>query len=225
MLLIFIGFHATVPQAFVSSKPGEASNLYGGIIAKKHSFLGSEWRRRSDRRPFPAEKPRRKKEALISLSKVNSIPGDASMFPHSDWYVQVPPLEIFVQVRSWEIITLEAHSSDTIGNLKEKVKDKTGFPAEEQRLFFQGKTELKDDRTVSDYNIQNKSTVNLLLQIDRLEVTILTEGRRLVTLEVNTTDSILELKQEVQDKTGVPLKKQSLSFSGIELENERTISA
>ena len=199
--------------------------MYGGIIAKKHSFLGSEWRRRSDRRPFPAEKPRRKKEALISLSKVNSIPGDASMFPHSDWYVQVPPLEIFVQVRSWEIITLEAHSSDTIGNLKEKVKDKTGFPAEEQRLFFQGKTELKDDRTVSDYNIQNKSTVNLLLQIDRLEVTILTEGRRLVTLEVNTTDSILELKQEVQDKTGVPLKKQSLSFSGIELENERTISA
>ena len=188
-----------MPQAFVSSKPGEASNLYEGIMAKKHSFLASKWRRRSDRRPFPAEKPRR--------------------------YVQVPPLEIFVQVRSWKIITLEAHSSDTIGNLKEKVKDKTGFPAEEQRLFFQGKTELKDDRTVSDYNIQNKSTVNLLLQTDRLEVTILTEGRRLVTLEVNTTDSILELKREVQDKTGVPLKKQSLSFSGIELENERTISA
>ena len=198
--------------------------MYGGI-AKKQSFLASEWRRRSDRRPFPAEKPRRKKEALISLSKVNSIPGDASMFPHSDWYVQVPPFKIFVQVRSREIITLEAHSSDTIGNLKEKIKDKKGFPAEEQRLFFQGKTELKDDRTVSDYNIQNKSTVNLLLQIDRLEVTILTKGRRPVTLEVNATDSILELKREVQDKTGVPLKKQSLSFSGIELENERTISA
>ena len=209
----------------MSSKPGEASNFYGGIIAKKHSILASECRRRSDRRPFSAEKPRRKKEALISLSKVNSIPGDACMFPHSDWYVQVPPLEIFVQVRSREIITLEVDSSDTIGNLKEKIKDKKGFPAEEQRLFFQGKTELKDDRTVSDYHIQNKSTVNLLLQIDRLEVTILTEGMRLVTLEVNATDSILELKREIQDKTDVPLKKQSLSFAGIELENERTIFA
>ena len=199
--------------------------MYGDITAKKHSILASECRRRSDRRPFAAEKPRRKKEALISLSKVNSIPGDASMFPHSDWYVQVPPLEIFVQVRSREIVTLEVDSSDTIGNLKEKIKDKKGFPAEEQRLFFQGKTELKDDRTVSDYNIQNKSTVNLLLQIDRLEVTILREGTRLVTVEVNATDSILELKREIQGKTGVPLKKQSLSFAGMELENERTIFA
>ena len=195
------------------------------VVSKFYaSTASSEWRRRPDRRPFPAEKPRRKKEALISLSKVNSIPGDASMFPHSDWYVQVPPLEIFVQVMHQEIITLEVDSSDTIGNLKEKIKDKKGFPAEEQLLFFQ-REELKDDRTVSDYNIQNKSTVNLFLQIDRLEVTILAEGRRLVTLEVNTTDSILELKQEVHDKTGVPLERQSLSFSGIELENERTISA
>ena len=147
------------------------------------------------------------------------------MFPHSDWYEQVPPLEIFVQVMNQDIITLEVDSSDTIGNLKEKIKDKKGFPAEEQLLFFQSKTQLKDDRTVSDYNIQNKSTVKLSLQIYRLEVTILTEGRRPVTLEVNATDSILELKREIQDVTGVPLKKQCLSFAGIELENERTIFA
>lgn len=161
----------------------------------------------------------------LPLSKVNSIPGDASMFPHSDWYEQVPPLEIFVQVMNQDIITLEVDSSDTIGNLKEKIKDKKGFPAEEQLLFFQSKTQLKDDRTVCDYNIQNKSTVKLSLQIYRLEVTILTEGRRPVTLEVNATDSILELKREIQDVTGVPLKKQCLSFAGIELENERTIFA
>ena len=147
------------------------------------------------------------------------------MFPHSDWYEQVPPLEIFVQVMNQDIITLEVDSSDTIGNLKEKIKDKKGFPAEEQLLFFQSKTQLKDDRTVCDYNIQNKSTVKLSLQIYRLEVTILTEGRRPVTLEVNATDSILELKREIQDVTGVPLKKQCLSFAGIELENERTIFA
>ena len=209
----------------MSSKPGEASNLHGDITAKKYSILASECRRRSDRRPFPAEKPRREKEALISLSKVNSIPGDACMFPHSDWYAHVPPLEIFVQVMHQEIITLEVDSSDTIGNLKEKIKDKKGFPVEEQLLFFQSKTQMKDDQTVSDYNIQNKSTVKLSLQIYRLEVTILTEGRRPVTLEVNATDSILELKREIQDMTGVPLKQQCLSFAGIELENERTIFA
>ena len=172
-----------------------------------------------------SSKPGEASNLPLPLSKVNSIPGDASMFPHSDWYEQVPPLEIFVQVMNQDIITLEVDSSDTIGNLKEKIKDKKGFPAEEQLLFFQSKTQLKDDRTVSDYNIQNKSTVKLSLQIYRLEVTILTEGRRPVTLEVNATDSILELKREIQDVTGVPLKKQCLSFAGIELENERTIFA
>ena len=197
----------------MSSKPGEASNLSADIIAKKR-----------DRRPFPAEMPRREKEALISFSKVNSIPGDAWMFPHSDWYVQVSLLEIFVQVMHQEIITLEVDSSDTIGNLKEKIKDKKGFPAEEQCLFFQ-REELKDDRTVSDYKIQNKSTVILSLQTYRLEVTILSEGTRLVTLEVNPSDSILELKREIQNITGVPPRKQSLRFDGIELKNELTIFA
>ena len=146
------------------------------------------------------------------------------MFPHSDRYVQVSPLEIFVQVMDQQIITLEVDSSDTIGNLKEKIKGKKGFPVEEQRLFFQRET-LKDDRTVSDYNIQNKSTVKLSLQIYRLEVTIVWEGRRLVALEVNPIDSILELKRKVQNFAGVPPKQQSLRFAGTELENERTIFA
>ena len=212
----------------MSSKPGEASNLYGDIIAKKDSILANNCRRRSDRRPFRAEKPRREKEVLISSSKINSIPY-ARMFPHSDWYVQVPPLEIFVQVTSQEIITLEVDSSDTIGNLKEKIKDKKGFSAEEQHLFFQRK-KLKDNRTVCDYNIQNKSTLNLLLQVPaeqmyRLDVTILTEDRRQVTLAVNASDSISELKRKIQDMTGVLRHKQSLSFAGIELENACTISA
>ena len=169
-----------------------------------------------------SSKPGEASNLPLPLSKVNSIPGDASMFPHSDWYVQVSLLEIFVQVMHQEIITLEVDSSDTIGSLKEKIKDKKGFPAEEQLLFFQ-REELKDDRTVSDYNIQNKSTVILSLQIYRLEVTILSEGTRLVTLEVNPTDSILELKREIQNITGVPPKEQSLRFDGIELKNERTI--
>ena len=187
--------------------------MHGDITAKKYSILASECRRRSDRRPFPAEKPRREKEALISLSKVNSIPGD--------WYVQVPPLKIFVQFMH-QIITLEVDCSDTIRNLKKKIKEKEGFPAKQQLLFFQGE-KLKDERTVSDYNIQNKSTVNLSYS---LEVTIRSEGSlRLVTLKVNATDSILELKREIQNITGVPPKEQSLSVAGIELENERTIFA
>ena len=136
-------------------------------------------------------------------------------------------LEILVDVMSLEPFILKVDPSDTISNLKKKIENVKGFSADEQRLVFQGK-KLEDDRTVSDYNIQNNSTLNVVLPIlgkhYPMEVTILTEAGRLATLRVKPIDSILELKRKVQDITRVPPYKQSLSFAGVELENARTIS-
>ena len=204
----------------MSSKPEEASTLCGDILAKKHPILASECRRRSVRRPFPPEKPWPEKEELISSSKVNPI-------PHSERYVQVSPLEIFVQVTYQEIITLKVDASDTIANLKEKIKDKKGFPAEEQPLFFQRK-KLKDDRTVSDYNIQNKSTLNLKVpaeQMDRLEVTILTEGRiGVTTLVLKPKDTIGSVKDEIHAKTKISPHQQVLKFNDKQLDDVHSLN-
>ena len=136
-------------------------------------------------------------------------------------------LEILVDVMSQEPFVLKVDPTDTISNLKKKIEKFKGFSADEQRLVFQGK-KLEDDRVVSDYNIQNNSTLNVVLPIlgkhYTMEVTVLTEAGRLATLRVKPTDSILELKRKVCNITRVPPYKQSLSFAGIELENARTIS-
>ena len=109
-------------------------------------------------------------------------------------------LEILVDVMSQEPFILKVDPSDTISNLKKKIEKVKGFSADEQRVVFQGK-KLEDDRTVSDYNIQNNSTLNVVLPI--LEVTVLTEAGRLATLRVKPIDSILELKRKVQHFTRV----------------------
>lgn len=136
-------------------------------------------------------------------------------------------MEILVDVMSQEPFVLKVDPTDTISNLKKKIEKFKGFSADEQRLVFQGK-KLEDDRVVSDYNIQNNSTLNVVLPIlgkhYTMEVTVLTEAGRLATLRVKPTDSILELKRKVCNITRVPPYKQSLSFAGIELENARTIS-
>ena len=60
-------------------------------------------------------------------------------------------------------LTLEVVSGDSIDVVKEKIRDKTGFSPDAQRLFL-GEKELENGRTLADYNIPKESTLSLRLQ-------------------------------------------------------------
>ncbi|XP_074354025.1 ubiquitin-ribosomal protein eL40y fusion protein-like isoform X2 [Apium graveolens] len=72
-------------------------------------------------------------------------------------------IQIFVKSLNSKTISLGVGSSDSVEYVKKLIAEESG-DMEEMRLVFAGQ-ELEDDSTVGDYQIQNESTLDVLVRL------------------------------------------------------------
>ena len=148
-------------------------------------------------------------------------------------------MRIFVKTPTGEIINLDVKPSDTIQNVRSKIKDKNGIPPERQRLIFNG-YRLEDGQTLSYYNIINNSRIILTSKTGKVFGTGISSPKLVkktmqiiidffgtgknITLDVKPNTNIKVVKYKIQDRKNFAPNKMRLIYKGKVLKNERTLS-
>ncbi|KAF8247170.1 ubiquitin-domain-containing protein [Wilcoxina mikolae CBS 423.85] len=134
---------------------------------------------------------------------------------------------MFVRMLSGSNISLRVSPSDTIDKVKTMVLNKEGIPLASQKLMLSGNL-LEGGNTLEHYGIVGGKTIYLTRQgpNQRRGMVIFTKDLRgkTITLHVQSSDTISNVKSQLQELEGHPIDEQRLIFAGKQLEDDKTLS-
>ena len=129
-------------------------------------------------------------------------------------------LKIVVKLFSGTALQVEALRSDTVENVKLKLK---GIDLNQHNLFFHSHA-LEDKETLHSYGISNGTTLNLVPHGDMQIFVQLPFTERMLHIDMEPNNTIQHAKDVVEVLECIPAEKQKLFYAGRELEDCQSLS-
>ena len=131
---------------------------------------------------------------------------------------------IFVEMeKKFQTFGLSVAITDTVGKVKAKILECTNIPPELQELVFDSQR-LQHSRSLSYYNIQEESTIHLILPQMYIFVHIQAPYAKTIAFEVMSADTIRDLKEKIWVKQGIHPHQQRIFSIGNKLDDYHTLS-
>jgi ubiquitin C len=139
---------------------------------------------------------------------------------HNDILV-LGDIEVNIQLLDGCTMPVQVSPNATIGDVKQKIKEAKGIPLNSQRLASQDGDILNENRkTLQEYGIPHKST----LSMQPMQVNVEMPDGEVVAVPVSPEDKIMDVKNKLEEKEGIPAAGQQLLWNGKELKNPKTLS-
>jgi ubiquitin C len=134
-------------------------------------------------------------------------------------------MRLRIQALSGKEFTVNVDGTDRIESIKKQIQATQGIPPSQQRLLL-GVEPLEPRNPVADYPLTSNSVLRLLVvRPTALRIYIESSAPGRIPLEVQSTDTIRAVKQQLQNQENIPIHSQNLFFMGDNLSDANTVAA
>lgn len=131
-------------------------------------------------------------------------------------------IDIKIKTLTGKVISFNINKNSTIDYLKNLIFMEEGIATYQTRLIFNGK-QLEDDRTLNSYNVNNDSTIHLVLRLTgsfQCNFTVKIDESRIIQFRESDETQIITIKMMLEKTINVPYEQILLFSDGGMLQND-----
>ncbi|TNV84666.1 hypothetical protein FGO68_gene12911 [Halteria grandinella] len=122
-----------------------------------------------------------------------------------------------------KVVTVDTNL--TVGEFKSRIAEREGIPVYNQRLMHCGRQLMDDKITLGECHVEEGETIHVVLSLKGgMQIFVKTQTGQTITLQVNSSNTVEDIKNMIEAQHGLAVSLQRLIFAGKQIEDGRTLN-